>query len=58
MKIILQEQEEIHQRGLVTIEKKITKGGIVDLGIKTTRDGRIWICIDGEAFLRFKPMNF
>ncbi len=26
-----------------------------DLGIQISKDGKVWICIDGIAFLRFKP---
>ena len=26
-----------------------------DFGIQIARDGRVWICIDGVAFLRFNP---
>jgi len=26
-----------------------------DLGIQVAEDGRVWVCIDGVAFLRFKP---
>ncbi len=26
-----------------------------DLGIQIAADGRVWICIDGIAFLRFSP---
>lgn len=26
-----------------------------DVGVQIATDGRIWICVDGAAFLRFKP---
>ena len=26
-----------------------------DIGIQIAEDGRIWICINGVSFLRFKP---
>ena len=26
-----------------------------DLGIHIAKDGRIWVCINGAAFLRFSP---
>ena len=26
-----------------------------DLGLMTAKDGRIWLCINGEAFIRFSP---
>lgn len=27
----------------------------VDLGIQIGFDGRVWVCINGIAFIRFKP---
>lgn len=27
----------------------------VDLGIQIAKDGRVWLCIDGIAFVRFTP---
>ncbi|QIG58291.1 hypothetical protein SEA_SKOG_139 [Gordonia phage Skog] len=27
----------------------------VDLGIQIAWDGRVWLCVNGQAFLRFKP---
>ena len=27
----------------------------VDLGVQIAQDGRVWVCIDGIAFLRFSP---
>lgn len=26
------------------------------VGLKVVEDGRIWICIDGQALIRFKPL--
>jgi hypothetical protein len=26
-----------------------------DFGIQIATDGRVWICINGSAFIRFKP---
>jgi len=26
-----------------------------DFGIQIAKDGRVWVCINGVAFLRFKP---
>ena len=28
-----------------------------DFGIQIAEDGRVWICIDGVAFIRFVPSN-
>lgn len=55
---MIKEYPETHQTGLITIEKRLKKGGIVgDFGIQIAMDGRIWICIDGVAAIRFKPFK-
>lgn len=47
---------ETHQKGIISIEtipeKKLFEG---DLGVQIADDGRVWICINGIAFLRFRP---
>jgi hypothetical protein len=57
--------KETHQQGLISIENMgaITKRIVPsvpiyvegDLGIQIAKDGRVWVCIDGVAFLRFTP---
>lgn len=56
----MKELKETHQQGTISIENlelhlanhkaKTWKG---DFGIHIASDGRIWICLDGIAFLRF-----
>jgi hypothetical protein len=52
---------ESHQQGRISIENcnfhKILGDKNIegDLGIQIARDGRIWICINGVAFIRFSP---
>ena len=56
---------ELHQQGSISVEnlEVITGGNEVprsfhmegDLGIQVAKDGRVWVCINGIAFLRFKP---
>jgi len=50
------EMKEVHCKGMISIETipdlPIKNG---DLGIQISDDGRVWICINGVAFLRFKP---
>ena len=47
---------ETHQRGYLTIEKDLPKLlKDCDLGIQISSNGRVWVCIDGQAFLRFHP---
>lgn len=56
------EYKETHQTGTISIEnvpEELAPGvGMFmkgDLGIQIAKDGRVWICIDGVAFLRFSP---
>jgi streptogramin lyase len=47
---------ETHQQGIISVEQKMemgTKEG--DFGIQIAEDGRVWICVDGVALVRFKP---
>lgn len=49
---------ERHFQGTISVEKDIKKGYFEgDIGIQISHDGRIWICIDGIAAIRFKPKN-
>jgi len=53
----LKEYPELHSSGIISIEnipdETMIKG---DLGIQIAKDGRVWICINGIAFLRFNPV--
>ena len=53
------EYKELHQQGTISIENRdiIINGYITnaDLGIQIAMDGRVWLCINGIAFLRFSP---
>lgn len=55
----MKDYPETHQKGYLSVEQSLTKTNIqkCDFGIQITKDGRIWICIDGMAFLRFKPIT-
>lgn len=44
----------MHSQGMISLEKD-GKSIIGDLGIQIGHDGKVWICIDGQAFLRFTP---
>ena len=56
--IEIKELPETHQQGLITIEQNLNAGGLMgDFGIQIAKDGRIWICIDGTAVIRFKPIK-
>lgn len=50
--------EVLHQEGSMSVEMDIPKGNhIGDVGIQIARDGRIWLCYNGQAFIRFKPLS-
>ena len=46
---------ETHQQGFLSVEKPLRFSLDCDFGIQIADDGRVWICVDGRAFLRFKP---
>ena len=50
---------ETHKQGLLSIEnleriQQMNKLD-VDVGVQIAHDGRIWLCVEGMAFIRFKP---
>lgn len=51
--------EETHQQGFLSIENlpliQDMDVSSCDVGIQTHDDGRIWLCVNGVAFIRFKP---
>lgn len=53
------EISEIHQQGMLDIEnlESIQNLNLMDcdLGLQASKDGRVWVCVNGIAFLRFKP---
>ena len=56
----IKEYPETHQKGIISLEN--VPGGLMqegyiegDFGIQVAWDGRVWVCINGIAFLRFKP---
>jgi hypothetical protein len=53
----MKEYPETHQTGLISIENIPEEKALTgDLGIQIAKDGRIWVCINGIAFIRFKPI--
>ena len=57
----MKEYPETHQQGVISIENisvldsmdgRYMQG---NFGIQIAKDGRIWVCINGVAFLRFSP---
>lgn len=52
------EVPETHINGQVLLEKDnlaIEDLQNCDFGIQIAPDGRVWVCINGSAFLRFRP---
>jgi len=55
------EYPEEHKEGVVFLENlEIVKEMIkpmkkVDFGLQVSKDGRVWVCINGIAFIRFTP---
>jgi len=49
--------DEEHDQGRISIEMELRSGvkPDSDLGIQIASDGRVWVCIDGQAALRFQP---
>lgn len=47
--------EETHWQGFLSVEKELTPGTMyVDMGVQISEDGRLWLCVNGEAVIRFK----
>ena len=51
------EIKETHLKGFMSVELPDMKSKICDFGIMIKEDGRVWICINNEAFIRFKPLS-
>ena len=55
---VVKEYPVTHQQGSISMEVNpfgTSQSLQGDLGIQISEDGRVWICINGEAFLRFRP---
>lgn len=58
--IVFKEMDETHSQGIISLEntpKELFENGIIkgDLGIQIATNGKVWVCINGIAFLRFRP---
>ena len=61
----MKEYPEVHQHGIISIENKdmilgrsldFNQGIVGDFGIQIAEDGRVWVCVNGISFIRFKPI--
>lgn len=49
---------ETHMEGTISIENPLESDIVEgDFGIRIAEDGRVWVCVNGVAFIRFKPKN-
>jgi hypothetical protein len=52
----VKEYPETHQQGNIFFEQSIEQSVLFgDLGIQVAEDGRVWICVDNKALIRFTP---
>jgi hypothetical protein len=50
--------DETHFQGRISFEQDVKMGVKEgDIGVQISRDGKIWICIDGQALIRFMPKS-
>lgn len=50
--------DETHFQGMISFEQDIKQGSIKgDIGVQISKDGRVWICVDGQALIRFLPKS-
>lgn len=48
--------DETHFQGVISIERTLEVGLHEGrIGVQIAKDGRIWICVDGMALIRFRP---
>lgn len=51
----VEDYPETHFQGMISFEQDIKRGTIFgDLGVQISKDGRVWICLDGVALIRLK----
>jgi hypothetical protein len=50
---------ETHRRGFIQIHNQELVDTMdlqdADFGLQVAPDGRVWVCINGLAYIRFKP---
>ena len=44
-----------HTKGALSIENEVGSMPTCEFGLQRACDGRVWVCINGVAFIRFKP---
>lgn len=54
----MKEVKEFHQTGMLSIENLHIlelDHSCIDVGLQVAKDGRIWLCVNGQSLIRFKP---
>lgn len=50
---------ELHSKGSLSVESDKLRDSFqyqdIEIGLKISEDGRLWLCMNGECLLRFKP---
>ena len=50
------EMELTSVEGFLSIDQSLSAAGkAAVLGLQIAKDGRVWICIDGQSVIRFRP---
>ena len=44
-----------YTNGALSIENEVISTSACEFGLRRASDGRVWVCINGVAFIRFKP---
>jgi len=53
---LFKEYSLLDSQGMITLD--VTMENVTgDLGIQIAEDGRVWICINGQSHLRFRPFK-
>lgn len=58
---LIHEVPETHKQGHLSIENAEVVAAMdladCDLGLQIAWDGRVWLCVNGVAWVRFKPQG-
>ncbi len=51
--------EPFYQRGMVSLDLTRVEYDPLDcvFGVQVNHDGRVWVCLNSQTFLRFKPVT-
>jgi len=52
----MKEYPETHQQGTLVLDRFLAMSlKDCDFGVQVAKDGRVWICVDGQSVMRFQP---